>query len=62
MKIPGEWGVEANASEVEVTVSAEAVQADGFRPVYERNGDAITSVSWVDKDGKEIQTEKFILR
>lgn len=62
VKIPGEWGVEANASEVEVTVSAEAVQADGFRPVYERNGGAITSVSWVDKDGKEIQTEKFILR
>ena len=59
VKIPDDWGTEINASEVKVHILAEAVQAEGFQPAYEKEKGKITSVSWIGEDKKEVRTEKF---
>lgn len=60
IELPGAWELEMNDQKILVDVVAQAVQAEGFTPTYQRDADGrITSCAWLDADGEEVEAEVY---
>ena len=58
--MPGAWELEMNDQKILVDVVAQAVQAEGFTPTYQRDaGGNIISCAWLNADGEEVEAEVY---